>query len=336
MFMKSKYFLVVNSHKKADVLFLNNVHTPYADISDIDLLTMNMKREEILKATKIDFEKAQDCDIYITRVREKSNHTFELKFYECIFKTSGVSINELAKERHMRVHYNLSRKKGEAKKSIDVGDSPEFQHVSKILLDGLLGNSNFLYSIIQRKSFLNEHFMNLLRELSLPSNYNSMNYYNYIYPELLKELKAYKQIRGLFLEYKYFKKQLQREKKTNRFHSLYSSRIFDYSDFFYITWDNANRDPQKHFFTEHLTQYPALSQDLQLYAKIDKIKREPFQNKELEHWYFSGGTTAILENMDANDIYSCSMEDLLRASIISEQDYLDYLRAKQKQETRKY
>ncbi|HIR75084.1 TPA: hypothetical protein IAB95_06270 [Candidatus Ventrenecus avicola] len=334
--MKSKYFLVVNYHKKADTLFLDDVHTPYADISDIDLLTMNMTREEVLESAKIDAEKAQDCDIYITRVRERANHTYELKFYECIFKSPGISISDLALERHNRVYHNLFKEKGEAKQSIEVKDALEFERIAHFLLDGLLGNSTFLYSIIQRKSFLNDHFMNLLRELSLPSNYNSMNYYNYIYPQLLNELKSYKQIRGLFLEYKYFKKQLQREKKTNRFHSLYSSRIFDYSDFFYITWDNANHDPQKHFFTEHLTQYPTLSQDLQLYAKIDKIKREPFQNKELEHWYFSGGTTAILENMDANDIYSCSMEDLLRASIISEQDYLDYLRAKQKQETRKY
>ena len=88
---------------------------------------------------------------------------------------------------------------------------------------------------------------------------------------------------------------------------------------------------------EHLDSNPALSQDLYLYAQIDKIKREPFQNKELERWYFSGGTPAILENMDANDIYSRSMEDLLRASIISEQDYLVYLRSRnQEQGTRKF
>ena len=49
--------------------------------------------------------------------------------------------------------------------------------------------------------------------------------------------------------------------------------------------------------------------------------RDDFQNKKMGVLFREGGINLILENMDANDIYSSSKEDLLRAGIIDEKTY---------------
>ncbi len=331
--MKTNYFLIINIRGKATAIYLDNDPRPYVDISEIDLQTMNYSREEIIEFAqqkisdlqKLPPDKLNLCDIYVLRVREDKKHKFYFKFYECIYKTSGISIAECAEERLNRIKYNLERQKGKPKVSIDVSSSPHFRHLVKTLLDGIIGDSKFLYSIIRRKSFLNDHFMDILRELSKPYNYHNMNYYNYVYPELQKELKSYKQLRGLFLEYKYFYKSLKRPEALDRYSSLYSSDVFSYNDYFYITKYNADNDPRKTFLWDHIDSNFPLLDDLKTISILEKVKREPFQNKELEKWYYFGGIEAIFMNMDTNEIYSCSKEDLLRAGIISDNEYLEYL-----------
>ena len=47
-----------------------------------------------------------------------------------------------------------------------------------------------------------------------------------------------------------------------------------------------------------------------------------------------GGREAIMNHMGADEIYSCSMEDLVRAGIISDKDYLEYLYKKYENQQR--
>ncbi|HIQ94184.1 TPA: hypothetical protein IAB29_03500 [Candidatus Ventrenecus stercoripullorum] len=342
--METNYFLIINIKGKATAIYLDNNPRPYVDISEIDLQTMQYSREEIIEFArqkisdlqKLPPEKLNLCDIYVLRVREDKKHKFHLKFYECIYKTSGISIEECAEERLNRIQYNLGRQQDEAKVSIDISASPHFHRLVKTLLDGLIGDSKFLYSIIMRKSFLNDHFMDILRELSKPHNYHNMNYYNYVYPELQKELKSYKQLRGLFLEYKYFYHSLQRQKPSERYNALYSSDVFSYTDGFYLQKYNADNDPNKTFFWDQMDSNFQLLDDLKAISILEKVKREPFQNKELEKWYYFGGIEAIFMNMDTNEIYPCSKEDLVRAGIISNNDYLQYLYKKYENQQRSY
>ena len=332
-FMNTNYFLIISFKGKATAIYLDNVYKPYVDISEIDLQTMEYSRDEIIAFAKqkidylreIPFDKLNLCDIYILRVRENEKHKFSLKFYECIYKTSGISIAECAEERLKRIQHNLEREKSDTKLSIDVSGAPHFRGLVKTLLDGLTGDSNFLYFIIKRKSFLSDHFMDILRELSKPYNYHNMNYYNYVYPELQKELKSYKQLRGLFLEYKYFYHSLKRQQASDRYNVNYSSDVFSYTDSFYITKYNADSDPRKSFLQDHIESDFRLLDDLKAISRLEEVLRAPFCNKDLERWYYMGGREAVLENMDINDIYSCSKEDLVRAGILSENDYLKIL-----------
>ena len=340
--METNYFLIINIKGKATTIYLDNVTRPYVDISEIDLQTMNYSREEIIEFAKerisylreMPSDKLEHCDIYVLRVREDKKHKFYFKFYECIYKTSGISIEECAEERLSRIRHNLERQKNEPRVSIDVSSAPHFRALVKTLLDGVIGDSKFLYSIIRRKSFLNDHFMDILMELSKPYNYHNMNYYNYVYPELQKELKSYKQLRGLFLEYKYFYKSLKRPEKLDRYNVLYSSDVFSYNDYFYITKYNADNDPNKTFFWDYMDSDFQLLDELKAISILEKVKREPFQNKELEKWFLIGGREAIMNHMGADEIYSCSMEDLVRAGIISDKDYLEYLYKKYENQQR--
>lgn len=45
------------------------------------------------------------------------------------------------------------------------------------------------------------------------------------------------------------------------------------------------------------------------------FKYREIQNEELNYWYQEGGTSAIMEHMDGDSIYSCSKEDLILAGV---------------------
>lgn len=47
----------------------------------------------------------------------------------------------------------------------------------------------------------------------------------------------------------------------------------------------------------------------------DNFKYREIQNEELAYWYQEGGTSAIMEHMDGDAIYSCSREDLISAGV---------------------
>ena len=136
------------------------------------------------------------------------------------------------------------------------------------------------------------------------------------------------------MEYKYFYHSLQRQKPSERYNALYSSDVFSYTDGFYLQKYNADNDPNKTFFWDYMDSDFQLLDELKAISILEKVKREPFQNKELEKWFLIGGREAIMNHMGADEIYSCSMEDLVRAGIISDKDYLEYLYKKYENQQR--
>ena len=97
-----------------------------------------------------------------------------------------------------------------------------------------------------------------------------------------------------------------------------------------MTINDARRDFKENALHAKLMS-PKESADFITFEKLSQIKQiklQPFDNPNLERGYYSvsnskeNGLEAVMEQMDANDIYDSSPEDLLRIGFYSNEQYL--------------
>ena len=63
-------------------------------------------------------------------------------------------------------------------------------------------------------------------------------------------------------------------------------------------------------------------EDLAVTSKVIEIKKSPFDDEEIGQVFKKYGISEVMNNFDADRIYSATLEDLLRLGIISDNDYL--------------
>ena len=245
----------------------------------------------------------QQKDIFIARI----SNTGKIHIYDCLFRPEKHQVlyesiieylKKIVSNRMNKVHQNAS--------SINLEQNKYFKMlVYKLLLAILSQDSCRLY--VTRKD-------SLIQPDSLKSAIRKcVNTYQLEYQISFFEsyLSNYKTLRGVLLEYlNYYNPKEKADSKERVKHV-----------------NNMYRREQEDLPPEILKkpEFEILEQE---YYLLNKILRDPFQNKELEDYYAIGGLETIFNYMDTNEIYNSSKEDLLRCGILSKEEYLKLTRKK--------
>ena len=321
---KTKYYLIVSVNGLPKIITFSRNDKPissFTDISEIDLLTMHYTKEELLKYANVKESDYEKTKIFVMRMK---GYKYP-KYYDCIYKTEKNILEPLAKERLTRINFNINREKGTKRKSINVNQAEYFDKKMDSILTPICKKKETLEKVISlyqnkqlKEPLLSDHLIELFT--SLKQNYLLKTYYG-LFKEFTKELKSYKKLRGVYLESLYITKKQERFNTYGLSDLSYPSIIFGYSDAFLITPYNALKDENNTYFTNVVLKTPNIQNELEQMKIIDNIMRGDFQNEKMGVLFREGGIRLILESMDANDIYSSSKEDLLRAGIIDEKTY---------------
>ena len=324
---KTKYYLIVSVKGLPRIVSFdrdNEKINEFTDISELDLITMHYTKEELLKYANVKESDYKNTKVFILRMK---GYKYP-KYYDCIYKTDTNILKPLAEERLNRINFNITRENGVKRKSINVNQVKDFDKITDSILSPICRKHDVLKKAIllyQNKRIkdplLSDHLIELF--ISYNENYLLEKYYGTtgLFKEFTKELKSYKKLRGVYLEGLYLTKKQERFDNYGLNDLSYPSLIFGYSDSFLITPYNALKDENNTHFDDTILKMPGLKSELEQMKIIDNIMRDDFQNKKMGVLFREGGINLILENMDANDIYSSSKEDLLRAGIIDEKTY---------------
>lgn len=329
---KSYYYLIGANQKKACVLQLDlsesshELTSQFEDISLIDLLSMNYTQEEFKRLVSnwnplISVD--DSTDFYILRVTKSKNNFFKFHTYELIYNyhlpANLAALKEkiydglgtLAKERYQKVADKTNRK-------LNLEATPFFNEYATRLIQNITGNSSSL-AYFNHESYLtlDSHILNRLIDYT-PNKKES----------LLNELLSYKKLRALVLEYlnyimkKPWNKNLIQDRVLNHYPKfLYGLSPSDG----YITIQEARRrfasfPPEPKLMTmKEAKNYT----DLEFYHLEEQIKMQDFNNRVLEEIYSRGGLEAVFKEMDTNDIYNSTPEDLLRIGIYDMNHYME-------------
>ena len=321
---KTKYYLIVSVKGLPKIVSFdrdNEKINEFTDISELDLITMHYTKEELLKYANVKESDYKNTKVFVLRMK---GYKYP-KYYDCIYKTDTNILKPLAEERLTRINFNLNRKKGTKRKSINVNQAEYFDKKMDSILTPICKKKETLEKVISlyqnkqlKEPLLSDHLIELF--ISLKQNYLLNTYYG-LFKEFTKELKSYKKLRGVYLEGLYLTKKQERFDNYGLNDLSYPSLIFGYNDTFLITPYNALKDENNTHFDDNILKTPSVLNELERVKIIDNIMRDDFQNKKMGVLFREGGINLILENMDANDIYSSSKEDLLRAGIIDEKTY---------------
>mgnify|MGYP004497523029 CR=1 FL=1 len=323
---KTKYYLIVSVKGLPKIVSFdrdNEKINEFTDISELDLITMHYTKEELLKYANVKESDYKNTKVFVLRMK---GYKYP-KYYDCIYKTDTNILKPLAEERLTRINFNLNRKKGTKRKSINVNQAEYFDKKMDSILTPICKKKETLEKVISlyqnkqlKEPLLSDHLIELF--ISLKQNYLLNTYYG-LFKEFTKELKSYKKLRGVYLEGLYLTKKQERFDNYGLNDLSYPSLIFGYSDSFLITPYNALKDENNSYFNDDVLTTPSVLDELEHIKTIDNIMRGDFQNKKMGYLFREGGRNLILESMDANDIYNSSKEDLLRAGIIDEKTYFD-------------
>ena len=321
---KTKYYLIVSVKGLPRIVSFdrdNEKINEFTDISELDLITMHYTKEELLKYANVKESDYKNTKVFILRMK---GYKYP-KYYDCIYKTDTNILKPLAEERLNRINFNITREKDVKRKSINVNQVNDFDKKMDSILSpicrkqGVLKKAILLYqNKCIKDPLLSDHLIELFT--SCNENYLLKTYYG-LFKEFTKELKSYKKLRGVYLEGLYLTKKQERFDNYGLNDLSYPSLIFGYNDSFLITPYNALKDENNTHFDDNILKTPSVLNELERVKIIDNIMRDDFQNKKMGVLFREGGINLILENMDANDIYSSSKEDLLRAGIIDEKTY---------------
>ncbi len=330
---KKRYYLILEKKAVCQTVSLQTDY--YQDITEIDLWTMKYSKEEFMNLLKqnlgLDLESS---NLYIMRIYENKKKEYDIRFYDCIFKTQNILneagsanlerkifllLEQLAMQR-MKKTQNMDNNINGLKKKVQLhlDNDESFKTITYILLNNDLSNNKKKKVLTRPESIISDNAKGDLLKVQTVTQFNGL-----ITQLRKKYFYSYKEIRAWILEYFNFLNHQSvnlKEKNFLRKDYLYPSFLFDYTVPFFLSIYDATHDLHRQYVPPIL---PHEQSELMVLHYISSIKRMPIENPTMRKYYLEGGVEMILNEMDANDIYKSSDEDLLRVGLISEDEFLE-------------
>ncbi len=278
----------------------------FDDITDIDLITLEFTKQEFLEEF---FQGVKPQDLFIGRLSvSRSTPKYHFHYYECFFKDENLSITSSKIEQSMMMLALERQKKIHSKGTIELDSSSYFKNYVSYLMNGITSQTYSFYSFIHSENITDVK----LKEYVL--NYQANN--SFFIRSIEDKLKKYKNIRMVSMEYmRILNNQTINVRRNNtlRDNYLYSSLLFDFFYDFPLSLFEAGRILDKDYLPDYLKDQAIV---------VKQILQSPFDSEKIEFYYEMGGRDYVLENMDSNDLYNASMEDLFRLGLINENEYV--------------
>lgn len=332
----SKYYLIAANGAIGKVVKVPSIATEgqdfFKDISMLDLISMEQSKEDFIKSIlpyneSISFQ--SDTDLFVLRIANSKENLINLHTYELIF---DYPLPDRLRALKSKLYLGLKRealvrlsKVNDAKsRTISLKKDIDFKNYARMLIRNITSNSNAFttHFNFETCACLDPQ---ILKQL--------IDYKEFKESSILTELQSYKKLRGLALEYLSHLNKIpfDKAKIKKRINYFYPKMIFGFRDSEGImTINDARRDFKENALHAKLMS-PKESADFITFEKLSQIKQiklQPFDNPNLERVYYSvsnskeNGLEAVMEQMDANDIYDSSPEDLLRIGFYSNEQYL--------------
>ena len=305
----------------------------FKDISMLDLVSMDQSKEEFIKSISLYNEGISlnnDTDLFVLRIANSTENFVTLHTYELIFEYPlPERLTSLKNKLYLGLKREalerLSKVKNPKSRTISLKKDADFKNYTRVIIRNITSNSNAfkVHFNLETCACLDPQ---ILKQL--------IDYKEFKEDSILTELQSYKKLRGLTLEYLSYlnKTPFEKNKIKRRINYYYPRTIFGFRDSEGImTINDARRDFKENALHAKLMS-PKESADFITFEKLSQIKQiklQPFDNPNLERVYYSvpnseeDGLDAVMEQMDANDIYSSSPEDLLRIGYYSIEQYLE-------------
>lgn len=287
------YYLVYNDGGIGKLFPLDK--KAFKDITEIDLITINFLKEDFLKLVTT----GNVSDIFIVRKRKEDIKIYEV-FFKPVIKTNPPLAEKILNDITLCAKNRLSKVENLASNIRLDKSEGYYLEITTMILNNIWANSQDKNVMSRDNAIISSK---VKRELQSVTRENQ-KYKKTLY--LQNILTSYKELRGLVLEYLNC---ISGERKNLKEKSSQRAILFldNYRNFI---------PKQEKKETENLLT-------LREHEEIKKIMNEEFDDKEIGELVFSYGVEWIMENIDANDIYSLSDKDLLRLGIYSPQVYLE-------------
>lgn len=333
----SKYYLIAVDGLIGRVLKIPNITEEnenfFKDISVLDLVSMDQSKEEFIKSISL-YNKGvslnNDTDLFVLRIANSTENFVTLHTYELIFdyplpeRLTSLK-NKLYLGLKREALERLSKVKNPKSRTISLKKDADFKNYARVIIRNITSNSNAFktYFNLETCACLDPQ---ILKQL--------IDYKEFKEDSILTELQSYKKLRGLTSEYLSYlnKTPFDKNKIKRRINYYYPRTIFGFRGSEGImTINDARRDFKERALHTKLMS-PKEREAFITFEKLSQIKQiklQPFDNPKLERVYYSvpnseeDGLDAVMEQMDANDIYSSSPEDLLRIGYYSIEQYLE-------------
>lgn len=333
----SKYYLIATNGLIGKVLKLPNITEEnedfFKDISMLDLVSMDQSKEEFIKSISLYNEGISlnnDTDLFVLRIANSTENFVTLHTYELIFDYSlPERLTSLKNKLYLGLKREalerLSKVKNPKSRTISLKKDADFKNYARVIIRNITSNSNAfkVHFNLETCACLDPQ---ILKQL--------IDYKEFKEDSILTELQSYKKLRGLTLEYLSYlnKTPFDKNKIKRRINYYYPRAIFGFRNSEEIMTINDARRYFKENALHTKLMSPKESEAFITFEKLSQIKQiklQPFDNPKLERVYYSvpnseeDGLDAVMEQMDANDIYSSSPEDLLRIGYYSIEQYLE-------------
>ena len=333
----SKYYLVAVNGLTGQTLKLPNGEEKeedfLKDISMFDLITMEKAKEEFIKYIS-SYNKGvtinPETDLFVVRVANSKENFVTLHSYELLFNYPLPERLDLLKSKlylglKKEALERLSKINNPKARSISLKKDLDFKNYAKMIIRNITSNSASFTTHFNFETCVCLDSQ-LLKQL--------IDYKDFKEAMMLKELQSYKKLRGLVMEYLSYlnKTPFDKVKAKQRINYYYPKTIFGFKN----NDEKITINEVRKIFKESALQSKLMSpQETEAYLtteminQLNQIKQQPFDNPLLERVYYSvknreeDGLAAIMGQMDANDIYESSPEDLLRIGYYSDEQYLE-------------
>ena len=305
----AKFYLLVEDENKLQ--FFDGKATVFNDISEIDLLTIDYSKKEFWDMVKNKYQiDLKDKKLLIAKVTlNKERDYYNISLYNPLFQPD----KKINMQRYLKIKYVMLNRfdkvmNKERTKLLD--DSSKFHSLVNSLCQEIVSYDDLKREMADSKSSK----LNLRLKEEVLALYGSD--YNFHVANIWTMLKNYMDFRNFLLEYiNYYRKDLKQDFSIAESY-LFPSEVFNYDYSFFINPYDASLDMDKNIDDKYFEE------DLAVTSKLIEIKKSPFDDEEIGQVFKKYGISEVMNNFDADRIYSATLEDLLRLGIISDNDYL--------------
>ncbi len=285
----------------------------FNDISEIDLLTIDYSKKEFAEMVKYKYQiDLKDKKLLIAKINLNKDN-YNISIYNPIFQPDKkINIQKYLKIKYVMLNRFDKVMNKEKIKLLD--DSSKFHSLINNFCLEIVNDNDLKRKMADSKS---SHInLKLKEEILALSGYD----YKFHVKNIWKKLRNYMDFRSFLLEYiDYYRNDLKQELNIAE-NYLFPSEIFNYNYSFFINPYEANKDKNKTIDKKYLEE------DIDITLKLIKIKNSPFDDEEIGQVFKKYGINEVMNNFDANRIYSSTLKDLLRLGIINDEDYLNKIK----------